>query len=232
MPDTSSNRYGSASGNTGKMSKITETLLTTIFSATSVFTTAEVAEAADVHLASASTRLKQLADEEGLIRVRRGLWALPNHPDFSPYAVVPHLFDGDESGYVSLLSALHLHGMIEQIPQAVHIMTTRQRPDLSTPVGTYEFHKIQPELYGGYVPYDRMWSFQIARPEKALFDVCYLAQRKGKRFSHLPELTLSSDFDREELSEWVDRINYDRLRTAVRQQAEEVLKSSGKTQSL
>lgn len=209
------------------MSKITETLLTRIFPDTPVFTTSEVAEAADVHLSSASARLRQLADDEGMIRVRRGLWALPNHPDFSPYAVVPHLFDEDESGYVSLLSALHLHGMIEQIPQAVHIVTTRQRPDLSTPVGTYEFHKIQPELYGGYVPYDRMWSFQIARPEKALFDICYLAQRKGNRFSHLPELVLSDDFDREKFSRWVDRISYDRLRIAVRRQARGVLKLSG-----
>lgn len=208
------------------MSNITKTLLDTIFPATPVFTTAEVAEAADVHLSNASTRLRKLADEGMLVRVRRGLWAMPSHPDFSPYAVVPHLFDADEAGYVSLLSALHLHGMIEQIPQVVHIMTTRQRGDLSTPVGTYEFHKIQPELYGGYEPYDRMWSFQIARPEKALFDVCYLAERKGKRFSHLPELTLPKDFDPEEFRTWVDRINYDRLRTAVRRRAENLLKHS------
>lgn len=208
------------------MNNITKTLLDTIFPTTPVFTTAEVAEAADVHLSNASTRLKKLADEGMLVRVRRGLWAMPNHPDFSPYAVVPHLFDADEAGYVSLLSALHLHGMIEQIPQVVHIMTTRQRGDLSTPVGTYEFHKIQPELYGGYEPYDRMWSFQMARPEKALFDVCYLAERKGKRFSHLPELTLPKDFDPEEFKTWVDRINYDRLRTAVRRRAGNLLKHS------
>lgn len=207
------------------MSNITETLLNTIFPATPVFTTSEMAEAADVHLSNASSRLKKLADEGMLVRVR-GLWAMPNHPDFSPYAVVPHLFDSDEDGYVSLLSALHLHGMIEQIPQVVHIMTTRQRRDLSTAVGTYEFHKIQPELYGGFEPYDRIWSFQIARPEKALFDVCYLAQRKGKRFSHLPELTLPDDFDQEEFISWVDRISYDRLRTAVRERAEEILQHS------
>lgn len=205
------------------MSNITETLLNTVFPVTPVFTTAEVAEAAGVHLSNASSRLKKLADEGMLVRVRRGLWAMPNHPDFSPYAVVPHLFDADEDGYVSLLAALHLHGMIEQIPQVVHIMTTRQRRDLSTPVGTYEFHKIQPELYGGYEPYDRMWSFQIAQPEKALFDVCYLAERKGKRFSHLPELTLPNDFDQEEFRSWVDRISYDPLRTAVQERAEKIL---------
>lgn len=209
------------------MSDITEVLLGAIFPSTSVFTTAEVAEAAEVHLSNASTRLGELAEDGMLVRVRRGLWAMPTHPDFSPYAVVPHLFDTDDAGYVSLLSALHLHGMIEQIPQAVHIMAITRRPALSTPVGRYEFHTIQPKLYEGYEPYDRTWSFQIARPEKALFDVCYLAVRRGRRFSYLPELTLPEDFDADEFGSWVDRVDYGRLQTAVRLQAEKILKRPG-----
>lgn len=209
------------------MSDITEVLLGTIFPTTSVFTTAEVAEAAEVHLSNASARLGEMAGDGSLVRVRRGLWAMPTHPDFSPYAVVSHLFDTADDAYVSLLSALHLHGMIEQIPQAVHIMATRRRGTLSTPVGRYEFHTIQPELYGGYKPYDRTWSFQIARPEKALFDICYLAVRRGRRFSHLPELTLPDDFDPSEFDSWVDRVDYGRLQTAVRLQAGKILKRPG-----
>ena len=63
---------------------------------------------------------------------------------------MPHLFRIGAAGYVSVLSALNLHGMIEQIPRMVHVVTTTQRPRLLTPVGTYEFHQIHRDLFGGF----------------------------------------------------------------------------------
>jgi predicted transcriptional regulator of viral defense system len=70
-------------------------------------------------------------------RIKRGLWAVTRHPDFSPFALVPYLFAHGQKGYVSLLTALNLHGMIEQIPRSIQIATT-QRPRLKTPVATFE----------------------------------------------------------------------------------------------
>lgn len=208
------------------MRDVDQALWKELFPISPVFTARQVRERTDVHPKSVYRRLKRLADDGVLVRVRRGLWAMPEHPDFSPYAVVPHLFTEEESGYVSLLSALHLHELIEQIPQVVQIVTTRQREDLSTPVADYEFHQIQEELFGGYAPYDRQWSFQIARPEKALFDTCYFSTRKGKRFSRLPEVTLTRDFDRGAFDRWIRKIPDDRHCSAVRDRASEIFQAS------
>jgi len=180
-----------------------------------VFTTAEVAERARVTLSNASRDLAELEKGGMLIRVRRGLWAVPGHPDFSPYTVVPQLFAEQVGGYVSLLSALNLHGMMEQIPRAVQIVTTVQRPKLQTRVGTYEFYRITPRLFGGYGLYRRTGNFDIATPEKALFDALYFSARKGRRFAALSEIEVPKEFSRSEVEHWIERIDHRPLRTAV-----------------
>ena len=199
------------------MNRVGKAIWTDMLLTSPVFTTAEVAEAAGVQGQNASRDLARLEREGIVVRVRRGLWAIPNHPDFSSYAVVPRLFSGEEEGYVSLLSALNLHGMIEQIPRAVHVMSTVQRFNLSTPVGHYEFHQIQGDLYDGFGPYRGTGIFDIATPAKALFDAIYLSARKGQRFAHLPELDLTNEFSSEEMEDWIRRIAFGPLREAVRE---------------
>lgn len=199
------------------MKKVAQTVWTEMLPRSPVFTTAEVAERAAVAPSNVSRDLAELEKSGMLLRVRRGLWAIQGHPDFSPYAVVPHLFGEPPGGYVSLLSALNLHGMMEQIPRLVQVVTTGQRPKLRTPVGTYEFYQIAPKLFGGYGLYRRTGNFDIATPEKALFDTLYLSARKGRRFAALPEIELAGDFSRPEVERWLERIEHPPLRTAVRE---------------
>ncbi len=180
-----------------------------------VFTTAAVAKTACVTLANASRDLSDLARQNLVTHVKRGIWAVTSHPDFSPYSVVPHLFRKPLTGYVSLLSALNLHGMIDQIPAAIQVMTTAQRPPLDTPVGRFEFYQIQPELLAGFKKHRPSWSFDIADPEKALFDILYLSARKGRRFTHLPEVELPTGFSDESLSRWISRVRHPPLRRAI-----------------
>ncbi|MGH7556486.1 MAG: type IV toxin-antitoxin system AbiEi family antitoxin domain-containing protein [Gemmatimonadota bacterium] len=195
---------------------MSELLWKSVLPLSPIFTTAELADTGEIRLSNASRDLAKLASRGMITRVKRGLWADSRHPDFSPYAVVPYLFQQGESGYVSLLSAMNLHGMIEQIPRVVQVMTLRQRAHLRTPVGTYEFHRIQPDLFGGYEPYGRLGEFDIAKPPKALFDAMYLSSRRTRRFSHLPEIELVGGFSTEEVDSWIARIGHESLRTAVR----------------
>lgn len=197
------------------MNKVLETLWKEILPVSPVFTTAEVAAAASMHLANASRDLAKLEARGMVRRVRRGLWAVPDHPDFSPYAVIPFLFGDPRDGYVSLLSALDLHGLIDQIVRAVQVVTLKRRPTLETPVAVYEFHSIQPELFDGYEPYGQTAMFEIAVPEKALFDVLYLSVHRGRRFGHLPELDLGPGFSVAELERWIGKIPQERIRRAV-----------------
>jgi len=202
--------------------KVQEAIWKELLPVSSAFTTAEVAEAADVHLANASRDLAKMADRGLVSRVRRGLWVAPNHPEFSPYAVVPSLFRTDDEAYVSVVSALNLHGMIDQIPSMVHVVTRGQRHRLSTPFATYEFHSLQDALFGGFEPYSRTGAFMLALPEKALFDTLYFSTRRGRRFVHLPEVELNPEFSRKELSRWISRIAHRSLRNAVRGRWEEL----------
>jgi predicted transcriptional regulator of viral defense system len=198
------------------MNKVARVIWNELVPQSPVFSTADVTRRTGVTLANASRDLRNLQAHGVVARIRRGLWAVPNHPDFSPYAVVPHLFAERQRGYVSLLSALSLHGMMEQIPQVVHIVTTSQRPVLRTPVATYAFYRIERGLFGGFRPYRRTGNFDIATPEKALFDTLYFSARKGRRFAFLPEVELSAGFSHSELERWIRQISHSPLRTAVK----------------
>ena len=197
------------------MKQVARTIWSDMLPRSPVFTTADVASAAGTTLANASRDLTAMTRERLVTHVRRGLWAVTSHPDFSPYAVVPYLFRKPSIGYVSLLSALNLHGMIDQIPAAIQVITTVQRPSLDTPVGRFEFYQIQPELFGGFQKHRPSWSFDIADSEKALFDALYLSARKRRRFSHLPELELPTSFPEQSLFRWISRVRHPPLRRAI-----------------
>lgn len=202
------------------MNRVAKVIWNELLPYSPVFSTADVAERGGITLSNASRDLAKLESEGLVTRIRRGLWAVPGHPDFSPYAVVPHLFAERPGGYVSLLTALNLHGMIDQIPRAVHVVTTAQRPNLTTPVAIYEFYRIQADLFGGFKPYYGTGNFDIATAEKALFDTLYFSVRKGRRFAFLPEVELPAGFSVAEVERWMTLIDHAPLRIAVRKRWE------------
>jgi predicted transcriptional regulator of viral defense system len=193
-------------------------VFTEVIPTSPVFTTRAAAEAAVVGADVATRDLSRLAARGVITRIAPGVWADTRHPDFSPYAVVPYLLRVRQCrlpGYLSLLTALNLHGMIQQIPRVFQLVVTTQRRPVKTPVGTYEFHRIGPPLFGGFEPFGHLANFDVATPAKALFDVLYLSVRRARRFSHLPELELVRDFRESELEHWIRKIRYPPVRTAV-----------------
>lgn len=156
-----------------------------------IFTTRDYANYSRVSMSAASKRLLRLADKKLLTRVTKGLWANTSHPHFHPTACVPYLL-GKEQGYVSFLTALHLHGLIAQIPKTVQIATTGHARTLDSPVGRYEFLQLKPDL----MKQGTQWSeshlpYLIATAEKALIDTLYLSTRKNRRFARLPEVDIT-----------------------------------------
>lgn len=157
-----------------------------------IFTTREFARLAGISIAAASNRLKRLSAANGsIVQLTRGVWANRGHPHFSVLACVPALL-GSEQGYVSFLSALHLHGAIAQIPASVQVATTGHGRSVRTPVGTFELFQLKPEMFReGIVWSDAPQAWRIATLEKALLDTFYIATRKKRRFARLPELRLA-----------------------------------------
>jgi predicted transcriptional regulator of viral defense system len=194
------------------------------FARAPVFTTRDIAAAARVSTSSAARALATLVERGSVTSVVRGVWARSTHPDFSPYAIVPFLLGASvgpdgwrdaDLGYVSLLSALNLHGLIDQIPRTIQVAAGSQRPVIRSPVGVFSFHRLQYDLLTGFEPGGRLANFELATPTKALFDTLYLSTRRGLRHAHLPELDLSRRVTDSEMRRYVALIRSASLRTAV-----------------
>jgi predicted transcriptional regulator of viral defense system len=185
-----------------------------------VFATREAAALWRGAQTSASRRLGKL-EEAGLVRrIRRGLWALD--PEIEPRVVGPYL-TAPLPSYISLFSALAEHGMIEQIPRQISLVSLARPRRIVTSLGVYAVHQLASELFGGFAGTER--SGYLARPEKALFDLVYVRAAAGSR-AYLPELSLPEDFDRGELSRWSKRIENRRLRTLVARRLRELLREA------
>lgn len=200
------------------MQKVAQALWRDILPAAPVFTTRQAAAAAHVGMAQASRDLGRLARLDLVTRVSRGVWADTRSPRFSPYAAVPALLalgGPTSTGYVSLLSALSLHGMIQQVPRLIHVVGTRRaRRTRRTAVGTFRFHLMRPDLVAGFEIHPS-GTFALATPAKALFDTLYYSARKGARYAHLPEVTLPVGFRHRELAAWIARVESAPLRVAL-----------------
>jgi hypothetical protein len=104
---------------------------------------------------------------------------------------------------------LHLHGLIEQIPEIVFAATTEHTRVRKTSIGTYSYHRIHPQFFAGFDWYGKRQDFLVATPEKALVDSLYLSSRKGKRFRFFPEINLGAGFNFKRAGEWAERIAHD-----------------------
>ena len=169
---------------------------------------------------SAASRILSRLESSGLARrLRHGLWSL--QPDLDPLAL-PEYLTAPFPAYVSLQSALHLHGMISQIPQVIFVASLARTRRVRTEIGTYSIHRLAPEFFGGYRS-DREPEIKIATPEKALLDVLYLSAARSRLFARLPELELPRDFSVRECRRWVARIPAPYRRTMVARRLDPLL---------
>lgn len=156
-----------------------------------IFETRAFAFLCECSTSSASRRLARLEALGVLVRISRGIWCQPAHRDFTPNQAADLLL-GNERGYVSFLTALHIHGVISQIPASTQIATTGHGRVVSSPVGRYEFFQIKPELMqSGFAMSETQPPYLLASGEKALLDTLYISTRKGKRFGRLPEIDVA-----------------------------------------
>lgn len=97
-----------------------------------------------------------------------------------------------EPSYISHTAALHLHGLVDQVPALLECVTTRGTRRFDDVV----YRKIKPGLFFGYTREERGGSyFFLAYPEKAVLDLAYY----GALYPLITE-------------EVVPRLNPDRLR--------------------
>jgi predicted transcriptional regulator of viral defense system len=192
-----------------------------------VFTSHELTAISGKSASTVVHSLKRLANQGLLMKIYRGVWAERRMRAVSPFEVIPALFPRQRV-YVSFITALHLHGIVEQIPQMMTLASTAHTTILRTKAGVFSVHQIAPALFDGFDWYKGEGSFLIAEPEKALIDSLYLSSRKKKQFGSFPELEFPAKFSFKKAKGWINRIPQKNIRTHV----EEKLKAMEKSRKL
>lgn len=185
---------------------------------TPVFTTADAAVRLGVPNAHASQTLARLAATGQLVRLRRGVWGLPKGVD---PLTLPEYLTAPFPAYVSLQSALYLHGMITQVPAMTYAVSLARTRRFDTPLGAVSVHHVQPSFFFGFE--DVGDNGRLATPEKALVDYLYLTPARSKLFRALPELEWPKRFRIRAARDIVKRIESARRRTLVSRRLQELL---------
>jgi predicted transcriptional regulator of viral defense system len=186
-----------------------------------VFTTSDVATQLGVPNANASVVLARLEKSSQVLRLRRGVWAIKDRID--PLAL-PEYLTAPFPAYVSLHSALYLHGMISQIPAVTYAVSLARTRRYATPLGTVSIHHVQPSFFFGFEAAGRAGG-RLATPEKALVDFLYLAPARSKLFRALPELSWPRGFKVRLARSILKRVTPLRRQRIVARKLEELLQT-------
>ena len=129
-----------------------------------------------------------------IYQLRRGVYALA-----PPYQKVkPHPFVVANrmvpASYVSCQSALAHYNLIPEYVPVVTSVTTLRPARWTTPLGTYVYRHLRPELFSGYrqLNLGTDQAAFIGSPEKALLDLLYL---QPDRPAYIEELRLQNLFE-------------------------------------
>jgi predicted transcriptional regulator of viral defense system len=185
-----------------------------------VIGTSDAAAVLGLRTAAASQTLTRLAEAGLLRRLCHGSWWLEESLD--PLRL-PEYLTAPYPAYVSLQTALHRRGLIEQIPEVTYAVSLARTQRILTTAGTVSVHQLAPEVYGGFE--ETAHGAKIATAEKALFDVAYLSAGRSRLFTSLPELELPPTFRRRELAHWLAKIPSVRARTITARKLDELLAS-------
>lgn len=181
-----------------------------------VFTSYELVTLSEKSRPTVTQCLTRLAEQGLLTKIYRGVWAEPGQKPLSPFEIIPYLFPRQRV-YVSFITALHLHGIVEQIPQVITLASLSHTKTLRTKAGVFSVHQMNPAFFDGFGWYKDNGSFLIAEPEKALIDSLYLSSRRKKQFGYFPELRFPATFSFKKATQWAERIREEKIRTYVLQ---------------
>lgn len=169
-----------------------------------VFTARELSAVSGKSPSTVSQGLAFLARQGLAVKVARGVWAAGGVMP-GPYAVISRVLPRQRA-YVSFTSALHLHGVIEQIPQSVTLASVAHSARIKTGAGLLAVHHIDPSFFAGFAWREGDGGFLLAEPEKALADCLYVSAFRKRQFSHFPELHFPGTFSFKKAYAWIGRI--------------------------
>ena len=190
-----------------------------------LFETKDVAAVLQVRESNATKIASRLAKGGFILKLSRGKWA--SHRKLNTLAVPEHLTSPYPS-YISLQSALYLHGIISQIPAITYAVSLGRPRRYETPLGTFSIHHVNAEFFFGF-ELDRSGHAKIALPEKALVDQLYFSPTRTRLFAALPEVEIPKGFRWGRAFEMADKIRYRSRRALVEERLSRIRNMARKT---
>lgn len=154
------------------------------------FETRDVAAALGVSSTHANKIVTRLAEAGFVLQLARGRWTLPRNVN---KLAVPEQLAAPYPAYISLQSALYLHGLISQIPVVTYAVSLARTRRYNTPLGVFSIHHLDADFFFGFEA-SASGGAMIAVPEKALLDVLYFSPTRTRLFATLPELEIRKSF--------------------------------------
>lgn len=164
-----------------------------------IFTTTDLRRRFGVGSDNTAYKILQRLTIKGLLtRIQGGLYQVTDSPvhDFTLANIIV------TPSYVSLESALSRYGILSQFPFVVTSVTPKKGKKVETINKTLEYAHIASHLFSGFV---KEHDYLIATPEKALFDMVYLAA-KGLRSVVREELDLKI-IDKKQFADYCNRVD-------------------------
>lgn len=150
------------------------------------FTPKDVARFLDMEKPSAYNLLSRMKDKELVERVESGKYILSEAMDSRDvYQLASNLVD---ASYLGFFSALHFHGLTDQVPQKIQVATTRRKNnEVGIQGREIEFVTIKKTHFFGY---NRYSGTIASNPEKTVIDSLRLPGKTGD-LSNIIELDFS-----------------------------------------
>lgn len=165
-----------------------------------VFGPTEVQRFLEVSQRNAYRILKGMT-EKGLVeRIARGTYALSEtYESRTSYEIASNL---EPASYVGFWSALHFHGLTDQVPRTIFVAVTRQKRSVRIQGQTVRFVRVQPATFFGYRSYE---GAVVSDPEKTLLDCCRLPEYAGGMA--LVANAIPSDIDIDRILRYAERLD-------------------------
>ena len=189
-----------------------------------VFGTRELSAVSGKSPSTVSQGLAFLRGQGLVVKVAHGVWAAGGSMP-SPYALISHILP-KQRAYVSFTSALHLHGIIEQIPQSVTLASVAHSGEIKTGAGMFTVHRLSPSFFRGFNWREAAGGFLLAEPEKALIDCLYISAFRKRQFSHFPELRFPAGFSFKKAYGWISGIESRKAAAHARRRLDLIAKAA------
>lgn len=139
-----------------------------------VFGPREVERFLDVSARNAYRILTGMASKGLVTRLAKGTYVLTEtYETLDSYAIAAHL---EPASYLGFWSALHFHGLTEQVPRTLFVAVTKQKRSVEVQGQTVRFVRVAPPTFFGY---DRYGDVVASDPEKTLLDCLRLQEYAG-----------------------------------------------------